>query len=280
MRNLTLLASLLSVIAAPLSTSYAQSKIALDDYSCAAFLVDASSSANGEKLLRSMMMISWATGFAAAHQESAPRADEAGIQIIASTLGDECRKNPDKFVVDVAANFIRHFAGAPLSNSQPATKDQGAFNTYDNRDLAGGDLRTIKQTYLDICEKSCARDNSCQAFAFDKWNKWCFLKSSVAAPLTLEPSSIVGVRRSLPEPSSSQIASRIERRIRRTFVGSPYRTTEQASLEKCEHECQADDKCIAYTYVRPRSSCKAFDRVESVANDLQTVSGTKTQNSQ
>lgn len=84
--------------------------IDLSGYTCAQFLADTSDPANGEKLLRSLMMISWATGFAAAFQKSAPRADPTGMRLMAATLGVACRRQPEQTTVQAIVKSINDAA--------------------------------------------------------------------------------------------------------------------------------------------------------------------------
>src|ERR1700731_1364891 len=77
----------------------AQEYVTLDTYSCADFLGDIKQPANGARVLRSLMMISWATGFASAHQPGAPKADPSAIQAIATMLGSACRYDLSQTVV-------------------------------------------------------------------------------------------------------------------------------------------------------------------------------------
>jgi formylglycine-generating enzyme required for sulfatase activity len=101
-----------------------QEHVVLDSYGCADFLKDAAEPADGEKLLRSLMMISWAAGYAAAHQQGALRADPGAIQLVAATVGNACRSSPGRLVIHVVAEAIaQHAAG---TQRQAATKGESA----------------------------------------------------------------------------------------------------------------------------------------------------------
>lgn len=95
-----------------LSASYAKEVISLQKYTCSQFLKDSASKTNGTKVLKSLMMISWATGYAAAHQAGVPRADTSAINLIAGVLGNACRKDKSKTVVATIAGVITHFISA------------------------------------------------------------------------------------------------------------------------------------------------------------------------
>lgn len=44
------------------------------------------------------MMISWATGYAAAHEGFGARSDTTALKIVGATLGKLCRVSPNKLV--------------------------------------------------------------------------------------------------------------------------------------------------------------------------------------
>lgn len=80
------------------SAAGADEPYSLDRYDCRTFLQDVAKPDAADKLIRSMMMIAWATGYASAHQAGPAKADTHSLQLISATLGDECRQAPDKMV--------------------------------------------------------------------------------------------------------------------------------------------------------------------------------------
>jgi hypothetical protein len=52
---------------------------------------------------------------------------------------------------------------------------------FESSDLYGGDIRTILDTTLDICENACLESQSCTALTFNQIKGACFLKSNVGA---------------------------------------------------------------------------------------------------
>ncbi|WP_194097540.1 alpha-2-macroglobulin family protein [Marivivens aquimaris] len=46
-----------------------------------------------------------------------------------------------------------------------------------NNDLPGGDIQSIRDTTLQVCESSCLSDTSCEAFTFNQRSAACFLKA-------------------------------------------------------------------------------------------------------
>jgi hypothetical protein len=109
--------------------SQAEENVSLDKYSCAQFLIDARNPADGRKLLKSLMMISWGVGYAAAFQK-VPRADATAIRLIAATLGETCRKNPSEKATVAIADAIKRFTS---SNQSEASKAIQPFPTGSSR---------------------------------------------------------------------------------------------------------------------------------------------------
>ena len=107
------------LFAIPIYSARAQENVILDSYTCADFLKDTKEPADGARLLRSLMMISWATGYAAAYQAGPPRADARAVRLIAATLGDACRKEPKKTVVQTIVNAISHFTSIEQPSKAP-----------------------------------------------------------------------------------------------------------------------------------------------------------------
>jgi len=87
----------------------AQQPMSLGGYRCNDFLADAANPNNAEKLLRSMMMIAWATGYTAAHQEGAVRADAKAFELVSAALGNACHHSPNQLATEAIANAIRDF---------------------------------------------------------------------------------------------------------------------------------------------------------------------------
>ena len=89
------------------STAYAAEKVDMQTYTCRQFLADVAKPDTGGKLIRPLMAISWAAGYAAAHQSGTIRADATAFQLIASGLGDSCKTNPDLTVTAAAVDAVR-----------------------------------------------------------------------------------------------------------------------------------------------------------------------------
>lgn len=89
------------------TASLARENLALDKYTCANFLRDMAKPDNGSKVLKSMMMISWATGYASGAWEDFARADASAFAKMAGVLGAACRKHPKQRAARVIARLVR-----------------------------------------------------------------------------------------------------------------------------------------------------------------------------
>ncbi len=258
--------------------SRAQQTVALDQYTCSQFLNDINDIADGERLLRSLMMISWATGYVAAHQAGTPRADPTAVQLIAATLGDVCRKTPNPTVVSTIEKVIEQFTStsslAPTV-APSSTNAEVEFITHDNSDIYGGDYRKIELADLKACVTSCLSDVQCKAYSYDKWNRVCFLKRE-ASVLLLEPSSMTGVRSGTQVERASS-AIKIEKRANRSFAGKMYAAKHMANFESCQTLCMSETNCVTFSYAKTAKQCRLYSSVENYRAENGIESGIKRQ---
>jgi hypothetical protein len=106
--------SILTWIGSDISAQPAE-YLSLDTYTCGQFLSDARKADDGEKIIRSLMMISWATGYVAAHQKIKARADSQGLQLVAAALGEACKGNEKERVVLIFTTVVDKLAEAMRS---------------------------------------------------------------------------------------------------------------------------------------------------------------------
>jgi len=85
---------------------HAENNYSLHTYKCSEFLSDVGSPTNAQRLIKSMMMIAWATGYAAAHQSKQLKDDARSLQLIGALLGDICRQSPERFAPGIFAETI------------------------------------------------------------------------------------------------------------------------------------------------------------------------------
>ena len=104
-----------------------------------------------------------------------------------------------------------------------------------------------------LCAARCEREGRCRAWSFqyptaDNPNGVCWLKNAVP-PRTKAPFSVSGVRGAgVIEPRGGPIEYSIDR------YGGDYRNLDLSSDPSgsaCRAACEADNKCRAWTYLRP-----------------------------
>lgn len=70
------------------------------------------------------------------------------------------------------------FIALPASSQESPIPERHS-TAFESSDLYGGDIRTILDTTLDICETACLDDANCAALTFNQIKGACFLKSNV-----------------------------------------------------------------------------------------------------
>lgn len=304
----------IAVISVACTRAFADESISLNNYTCAQFLSDTEKPDEGNKVVRSLMMVAWATGFAAAHQRNSARADDEAMQVIASNLANVCRKQPTSSAVQVIASAISQIADSELAQTAPKKSDEddnarlqvgrqmppqtkgraqtevterqaalvpaavlnGLFRTYDNFDMFGGDLRKIQKIELKECLAACQADRQCSGYSFDRWNRYCYLKSTTNA-LTFDPSSTTGLRADIDDPGFSKVEYRIDRRANKSLEGPSSVKVRISGVEDCDRGCAADKACFGFTFEKPRAVCRVFSAINTFKPDRSATSGIKTQ---
>lgn len=275
-------------------TAPAQDALVLDTYTCSDFLADLGDRGNSAKLRRSLMMISWAAGYAAARRSETT----SSLEVIAATLGDVCRKSPAEKAakaitgkIDETANrepareAIAVSPAAPLAPAAPAPAATAApavagpqgrsFTIYTGRDMEGGDYHKERGIPLDRCESLCKKDSRCQAFSYDAWNRYCFLKASVN-PLRLEPRNITSVI----EGASVSYDERepiIQRRAQKAFPNAPYLQANAQSYGDCSQRCLKDRRCEAFNFHLLARRCGLIEKPSEYTDDRAADLGIKVQ---
>jgi len=92
------------------STEHAASALSLDTYHCREFVADSTRPDDAQKLIRTLMMVSWAAGFSAAYERNGPRSDEKTLRLVTATLKSFCFAHPDELVVLGFVESLREHA--------------------------------------------------------------------------------------------------------------------------------------------------------------------------
>jgi hypothetical protein len=150
------------------------------------------------------------------------------------------------------------------------------FITHKNHDLNGGDLRHIEDTDIDKCASACQADVECKAFSYDKWNRWCFIKGQVTV-FRLEPNTITGLRREVPQPQSVSTPISMQRYRNKAFPWEGQNTRLADSFADCEERCRLDTTCVAFTFFKTSNQCRLMESANKYVEDARADSGAKRQ---
>jgi hypothetical protein len=269
-------ASIFIVLTGFTCAAQAQEALVLDTYTCGQFLADVGDRGDSAKLRRSLMMIAWAAGYAAARQKDAV----GSLEMIAATLGDVCRNSPMEKAAKAITDKINEFANREVPRERPPTPPAGrvsdrSFTAYSSRDMEGGDYHKQRGISQAQCENLCKRDNRCQAYSFDGWNRYCFLKSSIN-PLRLEPRSITSVVNGVTVIYDEREPI-IQRRPQRAFPNDPYLQANAQSYGDCSQRCLKDKRCEAFNFYESTRRCNLIEKPKEYFYDRGAEVGIKVQ---
>jgi hypothetical protein len=169
---------------------------------------------------------------------------------------------------------------APVSTptfEPPPPPPRPTYTTYQNQDIEGGDLPGSLPHFRDVdqsaCEMACNDNSQCLGYSYGKWDRACYLKSSLPN-LRFEPNSIAVIRRNQLRPPEYLGSRKIEA-TKRNFVGNRYSTSSVSSRQACSDLCQRDDVCVGYQYAA--SSCWRYNQIDFATKDDTAQAGVKRQ---
>lgn len=161
--------------------------------------------------------------------------------------------------------------GKLLSAATP--QKLATYRTYDNRDVASDEATKLRTIDLQACVSACRKKESCKAYTFDKWNRVCYLKSTIG-DFKLNPRSSSGVREDVRIPKAPSGDITMERYPSKAFPGSGYKSVKSDGPESCEQNCRTEEACIAFTFRLDEGSCHLFKTTgEYFGNELADSGG-------
>jgi len=147
-----------------------------------------------------------------------------------------------------------------------------------NYDLVGDDLRQVREKDMEpfACENACEGEPRCRAYAFDKWNKMCFLKGG-ADLKRFDAKFMFGLKEGTQQPPAASAANVVERYRDKAFPGYGYLIHQQSDFEGCEARCKSDDRCAAFTFKKNTQDCLLHDNPAAYSANKDADSGAKRQ---
>jgi hypothetical protein len=150
-------------------------------------------------------------------------------------------------------------------------------HAVDGVNLPGSDYANFNADSAFLCRNSCGGDSRCQA--------WTWVKPGIQGP-----SGHCWLKHSLPTivkdkccnsgPRDYISARDLKAEDHTNRPGSDYKNFEIDSWKTCESACSGEQKCAAWTYVRPgiqgpRGRCWLKVKVTHPVGDKSTISGVK-----
>jgi len=148
-----------------------------------------------------------------------------------------------------------------------------AFRSFDNRDITGAALATLRKLDQPACVAACRNRADCAGYSFDRWNRICRLKTNIGA-FKLNPRMTSGLRDVARIPRAPSGALSIERYPSKAFPGAGYKTATAEGPEACETACREEEACIAFTFRLDEGACHLFKTTgEYFSNELADSGG-------
>jgi len=144
--------------------------------------------------------------------------------------------------------------------------------------MEGGDYHKQRGLSLVQCESQCRRDERCQAYSYDAWNRFCFLKSSIG-PLRLEPRTTTFVANGV-SVSYDEREPIIQRRMQKAFPNEPYLQANAQSYSDCAQRCLRDKRCEAFNFYLSSRRCNLIEQPREYSDDRGADVGIKVQAAQ
>ena len=167
-------------------------------------------------------------------------------------------------------------SAAKAVTSASAEMTHAGFVILEGKDADGELIDSHRSESWQSCLTSCKEDRDCKAFTFNAWNDICFRKREPDAA-RLEPSSVSGLRKSLPTPSLATDAVVIERYRKKAFPDKPFEDLKVSDEPACFAQCETRSKCVAYTFNKRSRRCSLLARASEYFADAESDSGVKRQ---
>ena len=149
-----------------------------------------------------------------------------------------------------------------VESAAQSAPNEATFSVLHNRAMSGHDIRHTKGTDEATCASQCRSEPRCRAYLYDKWNRWCFLKSALAE-IRIDPKYNFGLPGNVSPPALSARPREIIYYRGKQFpdAGAFHAATDYRA---CAQQCLSLPHCVAFTFDRqPRSPapCKIMGAV-------------------
>lgn len=203
-------------------------------------------------------------------------ADTAIASVAGTSLDVETDSAPQLAEESALPETAAPQMSAAVEKPKETARKNAGFQKFNNTDIAGRDIGSRKGGSLDACAASCGSDNRCLAYTYDRWNRWCFLKSS-ALSRSVSAKAVSGILSSSKTPPSASSRVEIRRYRGKAFPGRGYRATTTGAAEACEALCGSEAQCTAFTFRAKGGKCELYKSADEYQSDRAAFSGAKFQ---
>jgi hypothetical protein len=217
-----------------------------------------------------------ARAIAAAPMRAMPKIEEAEAPAVPTPAAPSAAEPVRAPVAAVAPIEQAAPVPPPPIAAAPAPQKTASYRSFDNRDIAGATLATLRKADLPACAAACRGRDNCQAYVLDKWNHVCRLQSSATA-FRLNPRTTSGLREDMRLPRAPAGEARMERYPSKAFPGAGDKTVAADGPDACEDACRTDESCVAFTFRLDEASCRLFESTGEYFSNTLADSGGKRQ---
>jgi PAN domain len=142
----------------------------------------------------------------------------------------------------------------------PALAGENKFVFVPQSDSPGNDYLRVDNSSFEDCSRRCDAQSACNAFTYNRLRGVCFLKRSANASTTFYASATTGIKLSpselaLPPTHTGNPGAYFIIIPRADSPGNDYFKITLFTVEECQHSCEADKECNAFTYNQAKSAC-------------------------
>ena len=144
-----------------------------------------------------------------------------------------------------------------FSLSATAMASENSFVFVSQADSTGSDYLRVGHSSFEDCAGKCDAQSLCNAFTYNQRRGVCFLKHSANRAIAFYAFAITGVKLS-PGLVTTTPSDEAESFFVIPRADSPGNDSFRITLftyEECQHNCEADKECNAFTYNQARSVC-------------------------
>jgi PAN domain len=158
------------------------------------------------------------------------------------------------------------------ASAAPVVSQSKVFREYVNYDSVGLDIEKFQNVTASECQNHCLENSTCASATYDRWNRFCVLKSRISTLLLSSKSSVWLNEGVVPDFRGS--VPEVLKRKGKVFPNKPYKTVSADSFDTCALVCLADRKCMGFN-LSLSGRCGLIDTPSEYHTEVNSVIGYK-----